>query len=204
MTNTLDAAEHAGVEAHLDMCLECSAELELERLIGRNVTTMAIDVEQGWAAMEQRIAQPQPPVATRLATLRDRVATAVRDFGRVRRGAPPWLGWALATQLVVVALAGVTVTVSATQPARYHVLGAQAASASGNAVVIFRPETSERDLRGMLQASNARLVDGPTSTDAYVLHIPRPWQTGPARWQRKQQQRRAWRWQEPIDAQASP
>jgi len=39
-------------------------------------------------------------------------------------------------------------------------------------VVIFRPDTTERQMREALRASNARLVDGPTQADAYVLQIP--------------------------------
>ena len=36
----------------------------------------------------------------------------------------------------------------------------------------FRPEASERELRQALQDSDARLVDGPTVTGAYLLHVP--------------------------------
>ena len=56
--------------------------------------------------------------------------------------------------------------------AAYHALGAAPAPALGNVVVIFRPDTSERELRQTLVANHARLVDGPTAADAYVLHVP--------------------------------
>jgi hypothetical protein len=39
-------------------------------------------------------------------------------------------------------------------------------------IVIFRPEASERNLRETLNASSARLIDGPTSAGTYVLHVP--------------------------------
>ena len=39
-------------------------------------------------------------------------------------------------------------------------------------IVTFRPDTSEQDLRNTLNESHARLVDGPTAADAYVLHVP--------------------------------
>jgi tRNA A22 N-methylase len=39
-------------------------------------------------------------------------------------------------------------------------------------VVVFQPNTSERELRRILQARNARVVDGPTVTDAYLISVP--------------------------------
>jgi hypothetical protein len=57
------------------------------------------------------------------------------------------------------------------QPAGYHALGAAPPSPEGNVVVIFRPETTEREFREILRSENARLVDGPSSTDAYLLHV---------------------------------
>jgi hypothetical protein len=59
----------------------------------------------------------------------------------------------------------------AADPADYHVLGSGVA-AGGNLVVVFQPNTSERDLRRILQAQNARVVDGPTVTDAYLISVP--------------------------------
>ena len=53
----------------------------------------------------------------------------------------------------------------------YRVLGAGVA-AGGNMVVVFQPTTSERELRHILQAQNARIVDGPTVTDAWLLSVP--------------------------------
>jgi hypothetical protein len=38
-------------------------------------------------------------------------------------------------------------------------------------VVIFRPETPERYLRAILRSSGARLVGGPTVSDAYLLNV---------------------------------
>ena len=39
-------------------------------------------------------------------------------------------------------------------------------------MVVFRPDTPEREMRRILQASGARVVDGPTATDAYLLAVP--------------------------------
>ncbi|MYN41147.1 hypothetical protein GTP55_17425 [Duganella sp. FT109W] len=81
-----------------------------------------------------------------------------------------WLRWAVAAQwLVIVALGALLLRPDET-PA-YRVLGAGAA-AGGNMVVVFQPATSERELRHILQAQNARIVDGPTVTDAWLLNVP--------------------------------
>ena len=56
---------------------------------------------------------------------------------------------------------------------RYRTLSSRAAAqgTQGNLVVSFDPATPERELRRILQASGARVVDGPTASDAYVLAV---------------------------------
>ena len=42
----------------------------------------------------------------------------------------------------------------------------------GNVIVVFRPDVRESEMRRLLKDNDARLVDGPTAANAYVLHIP--------------------------------
>jgi hypothetical protein len=42
----------------------------------------------------------------------------------------------------------------------------------GNVVVIFRPDVTEAAMRETLRRTHARLVDGPTAADAWVLSVP--------------------------------
>jgi hypothetical protein len=56
--------------------------------------------------------------------------------------------------------------------ATYHALGAPPAAAAGNVLVMFRPDTPEASMRHVLQVADARLIDGPTTAGAYVLHVP--------------------------------
>jgi cysteine synthase len=58
-----------------------------------------------------------------------------------------------------------------TNAGAYRALGA-AQRAAGDAVVVFQPDTTEREMRRILQASGARVVDGPTVTSAYVIALP--------------------------------
>jgi hypothetical protein len=43
---------------------------------------------------------------------------------------------------------------------------------AGNAIVLFSPDTTDRALRGALEQAHARLVDGPTASGAYIVHVP--------------------------------
>jgi hypothetical protein len=54
----------------------------------------------------------------------------------------------------------------------YHALAAPAED-DASAVVRFRPDATEAQIRRSLRDSGARLVDGPTVTDAYVVRLPR-------------------------------
>jgi anti-sigma factor RsiW len=169
VTGALDAADRAKVEAHLGACPECQAELRLERRLEAEVAGLTFDVEQGWTALRGRL-DIGPPRRMR-GGVRAWLGGALAQARRWWRASPPWLGWALAAQGAALVMVGV-LAAPAVQPARYHALGAAPASAVGNVVVIFRPDTRESALRATLRASRARLVDGPTAADAYLVHVP--------------------------------
>jgi anti-sigma factor RsiW len=169
---TLDAQERAGVEAHLADCPRCQAELALERsLQAAYAATGGADApaaaDQGFAALRAHIvagAAPAPRGGL-LAGLRARW-----------RESPPWTRWALAGQgVLVAALCGLLVLPMSPEP-RYRALGGPAAAPAGaeggQLIVRFRPEATEQEMRRVLRDSRARLVYGPTTTDAYLLAVP--------------------------------
>ena len=162
----LDPDERGEVEAHLAECNECQAELKFDRQLDLAIASLPADVELGWAAMQQRL-QARTPRENGWKALVARLKA--RDSGW--RAAPPWLGWAIAAQLALVLLAGV-LFLEFGAPARYQTLGAKPTGDAGNLVVIFRPDASEKAIRDTLRANGARLVDGPTAADAYVLSVP--------------------------------
>jgi hypothetical protein len=82
-----------------------------------------------------------------------------------------WMRWAMAVQAVAIAGLLVLLARPAADNANYHVLGSGAVL-SGNLVVVFKPDTAEKELRRVLLANGARVVDGPTDTDAYLLNVP--------------------------------
>ena len=157
VTGQLDEAEAARVEAHLDDCAECQAELRFEARLESEVARLPLEVEAGWARMRQRVEGERP---------KRRVLGALR-------APPPWLGWGVAAVLML----GLGVLLAPSlRPApvadAYHTLSVAPAAEPGNVVVIFRPDTTEKSMREALQASDARLVGGPTAADAYVLRVP--------------------------------
>ena len=153
VTGQLDAADQARVEAHLADCAECQADVRFQRRLEAEVARLPVDVEQGWSRMRQQLEGGVP------------------SSRPTRRPAPVmWMGWAVAASLVL-AVGGAAMSPTV-RPALYHALGAAPAAEPGNVVMIFRPETPESRMRAAFRAADARLVDGPTAADAYVLRVP--------------------------------
>jgi anti-sigma factor RsiW len=170
VTGKLSPAELARVETHLNVCPECAANVRFERRLAAEIAALPVDAQQGWAQLRRQM-ELVPPKTSPVAAMEEWIGARRRRAARSLRASPPWLGWAIAAQVVLFAGFGALLAPS-THGARYHALGAAPVNPSGNVVVIFRPDTSESRLRQTLQASDARLVDGPTAADAYVLHVP--------------------------------
>ena len=159
--NSLDDEELAEVEAHLAGCPACRAELDVERKMqqaalprsAEDSLASAADVEQGLARMRALIgsgARRPAPLAAR------------------------WWRWALAAQFAVIVALGAVLVVQ--QEAdfgnhRYRALGAPGADVAANVVVMFKPEATEQEIRRALRESGARLVDGPTASNGWLLSV---------------------------------
>ena len=168
VTGRLDPAEHAEVKAHLDACEHCQTELAFDRRVNLAIGDVPVDVERSWAAMQLRLQSHRPKPAP---TERLRGWLGLGLGGEGWRLRSPTLGWALAAQAGLLVLTGALLLQFSPAP-RYRVLGAAPAGVAGNLVVIFNPDVSERAIRTILRANGARVVDGPTSADAYVLQVP--------------------------------
>lgn len=84
----------------------------------------------------------------------------------------PWVRWALAAQLAVIVVLGAVVADIRPPAAAYRTLGSAGAAAdTGRIVVVFDPGITEADMRRILRIAGARVVDGPTSGNAYVLAL---------------------------------
>jgi len=162
-TDDLEGSELVLVREHLQTCSQCRADVDFQRkLQAAEPEPMAMpDIEAAWAKMQPQLDRPRPMA------WRDALAAWGRRMTD-SRGA--WMPWALAAQFAVIAGLGVLLARPQDDIAAYHALGTPR-NGAGNVLVMFRPETTEQELRRILQASGARVVDGPTSTGAYVLDV---------------------------------
>jgi anti-sigma factor RsiW len=154
VTGALDGQELAQVEQHLSQCAECREDAEIEKALAHQVRSLPCDVERGWATLKARI--DGAPAARRKASL-------------FNRRIP--IGWAVAAQAAILAIVVPIMTFAPIRGAlTYRTLGS-APVAAGNLIVVFRPDAPEAAMRAILTQNQARIVDGPTSTGGYVLHV---------------------------------
>jgi len=176
LTGRLDPSDLTRVEAHLSACAECQAEAKAEHRLAEEIAGLSPaepmrDVEHGWARMRRQI-EIDAPIHPRAWAVSRWLGGGLAEVGRQWRGSAPSLRWVMAAQFGLLVVAASALLLPAAHPARYRALGARLAAAPGNVVVIFRPEAREKDLRATLTTNDARLVDGPTASDAYLLHVP--------------------------------
>jgi len=165
---TLDTGEEERLRAHLRGCARCRDELALLQAVRAagpgpgSGPAPGCDPDRAWARMQQRLDQPQSaPMPGILARWRARIAANDRS----------WLRGAVALQCCLIAvLAALLVRPDQGQDAAmaYRGLGASALVQAG-IVVVFRPDTPERELRRIVRASGAHLAGGPTAADAWLL-----------------------------------
>jgi anti-sigma factor RsiW len=162
----LEGEDKARFEAHLASCPDCQAELVHERRLQTEVADLPADLEHAWATMRRRIEEtPRRRLVERLALIGKRASGAWRGSG-------PWLGWASAAALALAFVVAPMIRPGVAKPPAYHALSSSASRPVGDLVVVFRPDATEQTIRQALRSSHARLVDGPTAADAYVLQAP--------------------------------
>lgn len=160
ISGRLEPAEQARIEAHLATCTECARELAAERELAGAVAELPIATGVSWSAMRDRL-----DAAARVAEIKP-YRPAWRRFTLKQIGT-----FAAAQAALLAAVVAITVRTAAPL-APYHALGAAPAAQPGNVIVVFRPDLRESEMRRLLKDNDARLVDGPTAANAYVLHIP--------------------------------
>jgi hypothetical protein len=171
LNGTLGGAELEAAHLHLRTCVACQADLDRLRRLreGGALPQPECDPERALARLLPLIdtSGQRPPAAP---------APVVADQPRqspVRRAAndPYWLRRAALFQCGVIVLLAALLAWPGQGADAYRALGA-APDVQVQAVVVFRPDTAERELRRIVRASGARIVDGPTVTDAWVLATP--------------------------------
>lgn len=158
---TLDDAEFAAVQEHVDMCPQCQADVEWHARLRAAVPPAdpAFSADRAFASLLPRLG----PQEQRLSVLEK------------WRQAPPangaWLRWTALGQCAVIAALAVALARPGADAGDYHALG-PTPTVQGSVVLVFKPDTTEQEMRRVLQASGARVVDGPTVAGAWVLAPP--------------------------------
>jgi len=172
VTGTLDGDELAQVQEHLNGCKQCQSDVDWQRTLRAavNLPDQAVpDVEQALARLRPQLGVQQHRAKRNAPS--EFLSKLMR--GTPPGGAPPWMRWALAAQFAVILGLGTLLAPPYGQIATYRALGLPK-NTVGNLVVVFKPETTEQELRRILHTSGARVVDGPTVTDAYLLKVADP------------------------------
>ncbi len=166
VNGTLQGEELALVERHLGECADCQREADgLRQLQATCTDTVApADATPSFLRLRRRIEASRAwyPLP-RLSAMR-----------RILGPAPPWMRWAMAAQFVVILALGGLLIRGDRPAATYRTLGdaGVAGHDADRLVVVFDPRISEAQMRRLLRASEARIVDGPTDAGAYVLVVP--------------------------------
>jgi hypothetical protein len=174
LNDTLTPDERRELETHLQSCTSCRDELGRQRrlvALYSSIPAPAIGADSD-AAFARVMARLQTDAVR---------AGEPRSTSRPRAVAHGWR-IAFAVQMGVILVLGATLgwTLSRTQftaptvenaLGTYRGLAAPSASESGDAIVVFDPNASEADLRRVLQQAGARIVDGPTARNAYVVRF---------------------------------
>ncbi|WP_176594082.1 anti-sigma factor [Sphingobium sp. EM0848] len=158
VTGRLDPADHDLVAAHLSDCAQCREELATERELAAGIAGLVLDGGADFSVLRRRIAPIRHEQGRRGAAFLRLLAW------------PGKFGWLLAGQVALAASVAMLLLPQG-PPAPYHALGSTVAARPGNVIVIFRPDSREENLRRLLTAQRARLVDGPTAAGAYVLQV---------------------------------
>lgn len=168
---TLEPAERDLVHAHLSECAQCRSELAallaqmdaLEDDVQREST-----LDHDWHRLRGRL-HAQRQAAARSPWMRARSGW---------RNAAPWMRAALAAQLAIVAVLAAFLMRDATpvQPeAAYRTLSASNAVPVSNddtLLVVFDPRLTDAQLRELLGANHARIIDGPNTAGAFLVAVP--------------------------------
>jgi anti-sigma factor RsiW len=163
VNGTLEPDEIAFVERHVAECTRCKEEVEWLR--GLYAACVAGEAAPGASSAFRNL-------RLRLDAPRAR-RNRVRSGGRSRVMSRPWTHWVIGAQLALIASLG-TLWFYDGDRASYRTLGAPAAATpAGTLVVVFDPSTPEAELRRILREAEARVVDGPTRANAYVLDVAR-------------------------------
>ena len=184
----LSASEAVRVEAHVAGCARCQADLAWQarlRMASSTSTSASFDAapahapsasfDRRWMALRAKLGVDEAmPASTPQLDRPDRSSRRTVSFGW-------WFALAAQAGLVACFVMAASWQLLPARVEPYRALGAGVASTAANAIIVFRADATEAQIRAALRAGDARLVGGPTVSDAYLLHLRTTDQTTLAR-----------------------
>jgi len=164
VNSTLRGEELERVEGHVAACPACRREVEWLRDVFAACAAMA-PLPDTPASVPNGIANAESPTGSRNGPTR--VADRFRST-------PPWMRALMAAQLAGLVVLGTLLALENGDEPTFRTLGSGGSTApSGEAIaVMFDPTITEAELRRVVSGIGARIVDGPTTTHAFVLEVP--------------------------------
>ena len=172
---TLAGTELERVQAHVETCADCRADLALLRTVhaAGPGPDLDFDPDRALARLMPRLdAAPVEEDAPAPCAVAETPGLLQGWRNRLAANDRTWLRAAVAAQFCAIAVLGALLARPAAQPDAahdYRVLGAAGANGAARLVVTFRPDTPEAELRRIVRGSGARIVGGPTVTDAWLV-----------------------------------
>jgi anti-sigma factor RsiW len=164
---TLAGAELERVQAHVETCARCRADLALLRTVHAAGPAPDLDFDP-----DRALARLMPQLDAAPAPAQEPPGLLQRWRNRLAANDGTWLRAAVAAQFCAIAVLAALLARPGARPVAaddYRVLGAAGANGMARVVVTFRPDTPEAELRRIVRASGARIVGGPTVTDAWLV-----------------------------------
>jgi len=178
----LNASDHAAVDALLPWYVNGTLRGdELERVKQHVTGCAACRQEVAWlrdvfAACVAAAPLPEAPAVEAAVTPDPRQLGRERMWATARQSwqsTPRWIRALMAAQLAGLLILGALLAGDAGDPA-YRTLGSpgRAATLGDVIAVVFDPAITEAELRSLVNGIGGRVVDGPTTTSAYLMEVP--------------------------------
>jgi anti-sigma factor RsiW len=164
VNGTLRGDELERVEGHLAACQACRREVEWLRDVFTACAAMA-PLPDAPASLTPGPPSPGRPVGS--SNWRGKAADSFRST-------PPWMRALMAAELAGLVILGTLLALDSSNEPTFRTLGSEGRTPQSGAAfaVMFDPTITEAELRRVVNGIGARIVDGPTTTHAFVLEVP--------------------------------
>lgn len=187
VTETLDAEEHAQVAEHILHCTTCQQEIAFYRQINdveakapvwQPSATQFSNIMQNIDALEQNTTAPSAVKATHTPKASKKAPSLWSRFSAWLNTIPGPAMWFMS--LETLALAALVMLVVGHLPQQlpggqlFETLSNDSPAASTNLPrlhIVFAEDMTEREMRTLLQAQQAQLVDGPSLLGVYTVQL---------------------------------